>query len=157
METANTNPYRAPESDVGALELGVGITNFERFSAWGVFALSIITLGIYPIYWLYSRSNTLNSFHSNKISPVLLMAFVALVFASFVIGIINPQEGVMLVLGGVVNLAYTIAYLMVLFSVRNRLNELVNDGISPIITFFGSAIYLQYSINKCIDQQKTLV
>lgn len=152
MNDENTNPYRAPESDVSLVDPDAGIKNFERFSAWGVFGLSLITLGIYPIYWLYTRSKTLNSFHSNKISPILLSLFIVFVIASFFSGLFEPTEETIIISLAVINVIYTILYLMVLFKLRNRLNELVIDNINPVITFFGSAIYLQYALNKCLDR-----
>lgn len=150
-DTAN-NPYRAPESDVNTLDSGDDINNFSRFSAWGVLGLSIITLGIYPIYWMYTRSRTLNAFHENRISPAVLSLFMLFVVASFAIGFIGPQGDVAAILSLIINLGYTVLYLMVLFGLRNRLKGMVDDNINPIITFFGSAIYLQYVINKGIDQ-----
>ena len=153
MNAVNGNPYRTPESDIGSVELGQGVNNFERFSAWAVFGLSIVTLGIYPLYWLYTRSQTLNSFHHNKVSPTLLGVFVVLIVASFLTSLLDTGEGTMVMVGAVVNLAYTIVYLMVLFTLRNRLSEIVMDDVSGVVTFFGSAIYLQYEINKCIDRQ----
>lgn len=157
MNSVNGNPYSAPESDVSTVELATGIDNFDRFSAWAVFGLSVITFGIYPIYWMYTRSQTLNSFHDKKISPLLLTTFLLLVITSFITGLFPQTEGVVLMLAGIVNLLYLVVYLVVLFGLRNRLNEIVMDEISPVITFFGSAIYLQYAINKCIDQQASQI
>lgn len=149
-----SNPYRTPESDVSLVDPDSGIKNFERFSAWAVFGLTIITLGIYPIYWMYTRSQTLNTFYHDKISPVLLTAFVIFVIVSFFSGMFEPTEMSLVGALAIVNVVYTVLYLTVLFKLRNRLNDLVEDNINPVITFFGSAIYLQYAVNKSIDKSE---
>ncbi len=154
MNDDSNNPYRAPASDVSLVSPEYGIKNFERFSAWAVFGLSIITLGIYPIYWMYTRSQTLNLFYPDKISPVLLTSFLIFVFLSFFSGIVEPTEVSLIAILTLFNVIYTILYLTVLFKLRNRLNDLVVDNINPVITFFGSAIYLQYAVNKGLDQSE---
>ena len=54
-----------------------------------------------------------------------------------------------------------ILFLIVLFSIHNRLQVIINDDIGPIgtqlsgvMTFFFSVIYLQYKINEAIDSSK---
>ena len=154
MNEENSNPYRTPESDVDVVDLDNRIKNFERFSAWWVFGLTIITLGIYPIYWLYTRSNTVNSLRKKKISSVLLVSLVVFTIGSFISEVFEPTggEGLLMAIYAAVNIIYVVLYLIVLFKLRNRLNEIVKDNINPILTFFLSAIYLQYAVNRCLDK-----
>lgn len=154
--TTETSPYTTPDSDLYAVEGSHKITNFKRFSAWGVFGLGIITFGMYPIYWLYTRSKTLNSFSENGISAVLLNILILFVVVSFSSGVLSgfmPENSIIAAANGILTLPYMILYLVVLYKLRNRLNDITESKIGPIITFFGSSIYLQYKINEEIDNQ----
>ncbi len=147
------NIYQSPSSDLDVSE-GGDIANFKRFSAWGVFGLSVITLGIYPAYWLYSRSKVLNSFHENGISFVLLNAFLLFVFLSFSIGILSgviPENTILAAVNGIISIPYFVIYLVILFKFRGRIKDISGGQVGPVLTFFGSAIYLQYKINAFID------
>ncbi len=149
-----SNVYQTPEADLNHQDSADGVLNFERFSAWGVFGLMIITLSYYGIYWLYKRSEVLNSFHSNKMSKSILVSFVLLVVFQILSGIgvsIVPDILALTILDGLINLAYIVLYLVVLFGFRKRLMELTGDKVNPVLTFFGSVIYLQYKINKSTD------
>lgn len=154
MQETTAEVYQTPESDLSEnLNLGA-MGNFNRFTAWGVFGLAFITLGIYPAYWLYSRSKIMNKFHDNKISSGLINFFVAMIFVSFPMSFMAEfySDNLTLVgLNGVVSIVYMVAYLIVLYSLRNRLMEVTGLKVGPVLTFFGNAIYLQYKINEAID------
>ena len=155
MTDSQKNIYQTPSSDLDNSIKG-GVSKFKRFSAWGVFGLSLITLGIYPLYWLYSRSKVLNSFHDNVISKVLLNIFILVAILSFSTGYLSssmPTNTVFAIADGVLILPYLILYLTVLFKFRNRLREITGDVVGPVLTFFFSAIYLQYKINESIDSE----
>ena len=156
MAENQENIYQAPMSDLSVTE-GGGVSNFKRFSAWGVFGLSIITLGIYPAYWLYNRAKVLNSFHENRMSIVLLNSFIITVIASFSMGFISgaiPDNTVLAIANSVISIAYIVIYLVVLYKLRSRLRDVIGCEIGPVLTFFASAIYLQYKINESIDAQE---
>lgn len=156
MEDTSRNPYQAPASDVTIAASAESIAHFKRFSAWAVFALSLITLGIYPLYWLYSRSKTLNGFHTRKIDGGLIMgavvAFVVLVLAEV---LIEPyaQSVLLARIDLLSNIAYLALYIILLFTFRNRLLDLTGSRLSPILTFLFGCIYLQYKINGAIDER----
>ncbi|WP_193162454.1 DUF4234 domain-containing protein [Microbulbifer hainanensis] len=132
------------------------MSEFSRFSAWGVFGLSLITLGIYPIYWLYTRANIINQHHENKISMVWLNLLVISFIIAFFGGFLGQSAAVATLLLAT-NIVYMVSYLASLFKVRNRLQDMMNErfgakySVGPVLTFFFSAIYLQYKINQCID------
>ncbi len=150
------NPYAAPDSDLSTPADGEGIGSFERFSAWAVFGLSLITFGIYPIYWMYTRAKVINLHHEDRISMVWLNLLVISTILSFASGFLGESE-LALGIAGVLNLVYLVAYLASLFKIRNRLQDMMHKSfgqkfaLGPVMTFFFSAIYLQYKINECID------
>lgn len=149
------NVYQAPESTLLNSNGDNDITQMKRFSAWGVFGLSVITLGIYPIYWLYNRAESINQFHSNQISKNLINSFLVVALSSFAIGLIPffaPENAMFAGLSTLTNIAYMVLYLVLLFTIRNRLNDIIGTKINGILTFFLNAIYLQYRINKAIDE-----
>lgn len=157
MTEETTNIYKAPESDLSVNSSSDGVQNFSRFTAWGVFGLSIITFGIYPIYWLYSRAQVLNGFHERKIANGLLISLLAVVIGSFLIGFVQEaieEFGIVDYLAIIINLLYMILYLVVLFGFRNRLSTILDTNLNAFYTLFGNVIYLQYKINQAIDNQQ---
>jgi len=156
MAEAENNPYRTPEAPLKQAVDKESILLFKRFTAWGVFGLTIVTIGIYPVYWMYSRATVINSFHENKISPVFLYTLVVAVILSTATLFFGPGD-TEVIIGGVITIVYFVVYLIVLFKIRNRLQVIVNQtsdktyNLSIILTFFFYVIYLQYKINECID------
>ena len=152
MAEDSENPYRAPDQ-LTKTGKGSSILAFNRFSAWGVFGLTIITLGIYPIYWMYTRATIVNSLHGKKISSALLNSLVVVTILSFLSNF-NSESGMALVVG----IVYLVIYLMVLFKIRNRLQDILTGSskteqvLGTGFTFFFFTIYLQYKINQCIDE-----
>lgn len=150
-----SNIYQTPEADLNKGNESEGAINFERFSAWGVFGLMVITGSYYGIYWLYNRSEILNAFHPRKMPMGLLVAFVLLAIFSIVFGILTStsvNSPTIEMLDIAANLGYLIIYLIVLFGFRSRLIQVTGDRVNPFLTFFGSVIYFQYKLNKAIDR-----
>ena len=153
MESAGSNPYKAPESDVLNRNLECKVSNFKRFSAWGVFGLGFITLGIYYVYWIYTRTQVINEFHTRKIATGPAIGLVIVVIISFLFGIYSgATEQTNALFEGVINIAYFVLYLVAVFAIRGCLIEIADRKISGVLTFFFSAIYLQYKINEAIDE-----
>lgn len=158
-ELENADPYSAPLSLL-AQEDGNPLDDFKRFSAWGVFGLLVVTVGIYYVYWLYTRSQVLAQYKELEISPILInvvLAAYAGIFAfSFYLGM-NPGDARLISVVNILQAVMTIANLIWLFTFRSRLNKLSGlkrgDGgwAGPILTFFFHVIYLQYKINKIKD------
>lgn len=155
MEDNSSDFYKAPASNLYDSSRTEDVRMFKRFTAWGVFGLMIITLGIYSYYWLYTRSKTLNTFYPHKISPNLLLAFVFFAVVTFFSGFLeefsNDKE-LMVTIGNIVSIINMITQLVVLFSLRNRLKEMTGERVYAMLTLFGGVIYLQYKINTSIDQ-----
>ncbi|MBV1921384.1 MAG: DUF4234 domain-containing protein [Pseudomonadales bacterium] len=160
METESGNIYEAPESQVLNENDANGINNFDRFTAWGVFGLTIITFGLYPLYWLYSRANTINTFHSTKISSTTINAFLVLIALSTGASIaveFYPDNEILGLFNLSFSLTYFVSYIVMLFTFKNRLSEIAGKSINPALTFFGTAIYLQYKINQTIDEKSSSI
>lgn len=154
------NPYLSPSTNlVETTKKGIG--NFERFSAWGVFGLVVVTFGIYYMYWFFSRSNKLNEFYPHKISPIFIWGsvityLVYLVF-SFLVDQLADQPA-LLIAGVVVSFLYFVLDICWVFAFRNRVLEMARDDgvldfkVGPIMTFFFQALYFQYKINEYQDK-----
>jgi hypothetical protein len=157
MNELTDSPYKTPESHLAQSISNKNVQNLGRFTAWGVFGLTVITLGIYPIYWMYSRAKIINSIHEEKISSAVLILFVVVEILWYS-SVFFSVSGAVIQVGGVIAVVNSVLYLIVLFTIRNRLRDIVNRSgtkqykVGIVLTFFFSVIYLQYKINKCIDE-----
>lgn len=155
------NAFEAPQANLHDTSLEKPILQLERFSAWGVFGLSIITFGIYFVYWLYTRTPKANELsQENKLSMNILYAYLALYVASFVTSFTATDDNTTLVMiNFVLSMVNFILYILVVFGLRKVLSEVINKGsteeikLGGVLTFFFSVIYFQYKINEAIDAQ----
>jgi len=160
MESDMTNPYKAPESSVEKLSSGELAGVLPRFSAWGVFGLSIITLGIYGIYWLYTRTQKLNAVLDKPINSVFTTITLVLYSLSLITNFVPKDDPVVAGVLSLLGLAGGIMMIVWVFMIRRRIHEYVGipsghpQQLGPILTFFFSTIYLQYKINQIIDIEK---
>ena len=155
MQSVSNEIYRAPEADLAVNLNARAVLNYQRFTAWGVVGLTMITFGIYPIYWLISRANVTNTFHPNKISIVAVNTFLASAIGVFMLAVFSgffPDNQALGLANVLVSLINFICYFAVLFLLRNRLQEITGLKIGPFLTFFLNVIYLQYKINQSIDE-----
>ncbi|RZD23386.1 DUF4234 domain-containing protein [Pseudoalteromonas sp. MEBiC 03485] len=158
MSEESANIYATPEAELTQQNNGGNkpILNFDRFSAWGVFFLSLITLGIYSIYWLVSRTNKANMLAKHKVNQNLVYGYIVLYVINFALAFTAIPE----VISSIFSIITFIVGLVFIFSLRTSLQELINEGsnepvhLSGILTFFFYAIYFQYKINEAIDNQK---
>ena len=155
--------YKTPDSDLNTFS--GDIDSFERFSAWGVFGLSVITFGVYVMYWFLSRTKVLNGFYQNKIPDgVVYGALIS--YVVYFVGSLVPQSfytnDLFVSLFAVISLVYLILYLVWVFKFRSRLLEIAQGNghpefrINPALTFFFQSLYLQYKINQYIDNYKSI-
>ncbi len=157
MSDAVSNPYTAPTANLNAPLNNGKLKQLPRFSAWWVFLLNIVTLGIYPLWWLYSRASTLNQIQSRPIALELIYVLVVVLLGSFALGFVAGFSGEeYAVIENSLSIAYWVLYLITAFTIRNRLHDVfIEEGhhvrTGPILTFFFSSIYLQYKINEAID------
>ncbi|HWV15758.1 MAG TPA: DUF4234 domain-containing protein [Cellvibrio sp.] len=158
------NIYSAPQSDVTAvLDTSNEIEIFPRISAWMVFFLMIPTLGLYYYYWLYSRTKLVNSLPNRSLSTTIPTIMFSLAILSLPISIlqnVNKELVILAVVSGIISLVNLVFILITLFSFRGALQHILqssgasDSNLSGIKTFFFGAIFLQYRINKAIDEKK---
>ncbi len=158
MSEESANIYEAPEAELTQQNTSGNrpILNFDRFSAWGVFFLCLFTFGIYAVYWLVSRTNQANTLAKHKVSQNLVYGYVALYAINIGLAFTSIPEG----LSALVSLASFVVGIVLVFSLRRSIKELINEGsnepvhLGGILTFFFNVIYFQYKINEAIDNQK---
>ena len=169
---ATQNPYAAPIADLAIAPDASDIQVFERFSAWAVFGLMVVTIWFYGYYWLYTRAKTLNTVVEDKISDSFIsitiwgsvtMSAIGLVFPSLIIigfefGATSPMFELVRSLLGFV---FAIMAIVLAFKMKSRLNIVTGSEqgdktfCGSVGTFFLSAIYLQHKINRSIDLAET--
>jgi hypothetical protein len=157
MSNSEENIFAAPEAELTNKTMqNKPVLQFQRISAWFVFFIGLITLGIYNVYWLYSRTLIANNLtKENKVNINLLYSYVSL----FSIGIVASIADIGS-LSFIVQIINLVVYIFLVFSIRRALIEIINAGseththLNGILTFLFSSIYFQYKINEAIDKQK---
>jgi hypothetical protein len=157
------DPYQPPAVDVTPPDVRSedSIQVFEKFSTWYVFGLSFITLGLYPVYWMISRSRRLNRLkHIEPVSETYMqITAVAWVLSYAVdIGEFYLMENLNYMLfSKVYSVVTAIMFLVWEFMFRNRLNTFLERSsektsrLGPLLTFFLGVIYLSYKVNQNLE------
>lgn len=164
---SDNNPYTAPDADLAVESTGSAVDKvkqFPRFTTWAVVGLTLITMGIYAFYWLYSRSKMLNrQIPENKIPAWViigsLVTYVLYMIAAYVPLFLGDPEIMMAAAGisGILGIAYFVLFIVWIYSFRNRLNILSGSSkgdmfwLGGILTFFINVYYFQYKINQMHD------
>ena len=157
------NAFEAPKANLSETNTTKPILEMERFSAWGVFFLSVVTFGIYFLYWLITRAQKINTLSTGeKANLTMLYAYAGLYVISTAISFIaNPEDTTMAIVSGGISLINLVIYIIGIFSVRRAIRDVINAGgqenvhLGGVLTFFFSAIYFQYKINEAIDNQSS--
>jgi len=156
--------YDAPESEVTFRHYGE-INLFQRFSTWYTIILIILTLGLYVLYWMHTRTKVLNKIVRDQISSVFTCITAFLFVASYVVGMVEIVFDEFSMFQDMkqyftylptLEIISNIIFLVWVFKFRNRLQETFSSAdidIGIIPTFFFQIIYLQYKINRLIDQK----
>lgn len=159
-KAALNNPYSTPVSDIVSNVDDSSINVFKRFSAWFVFLLNLVTLGIYSYVWFYLRSRTINTDTDLKISEVLIYIICGVYVVSTGLEILALLiELPLMILQYNIISVYLTALLQIFgfFALRSCLLDLLRTEktiglkVSGFMTFFFGAIYLQYKINEALD------
>lgn len=170
------NPYATPEANVIQQTGQGGWQHFTRFSAWGYFGLSIITLGIYTVYWFYTRRKEFEQavpeqvVSANLLNITVLIYLISLVL-SFAGAFLTGSTGVAGFNSGDVFMASTVIetiasitaavlFIFIAFKYRSCLQSLQAGNsdyrVGPVLTFFLQGLYLQYKINELIDSHQVV-
>lgn len=150
------NVYSAPRSDILFKE-DIYLP-FERVSVWSVFFLSLITLSLYLPYWLYTRTEQLNSTIEDEIPNgftilALIVYVLSLVFA--IPEAIYEDNTQIVLISSLLNLALVIMMVAWVFMFRSKIPGSVfqkNRILDFFLTLFLQIFYLQYEINVYIDE-----
>jgi len=168
MKPSDTDPYSTPTAvlkNETALNDPTQIMQaFPRFSAWAVFGLAIITMGLYYVWWLYSRTKIINQVHYHKIPPSLIYIVFILLAANIGISILSelePSNMNYTMASNITSIFYSISSIYWVFAVRNRIHQMTKADVlsgcylGGIMTFIFQVLYIQYKINEYIDRQST--
>ncbi len=150
-----TDPYATPDAQV-IESSSASIEGLPRFSTWAVFFLSMLTLGIYSLYWLYTRVGALNSSIENKVPMALVHGYVGLTILSWVFQLAilsDPEMAQLAIANSVVQIVSLVCFYMVIFKMRNRICDdlLQTERWGGFMTFFFNVLYLNYKINEAHD------
>jgi len=133
------------------------IKNMKSVNIFLMIFLSVITFGIYPVYWFYNKSKEVNGLYPiRKISNKFLNFFLFFFIIDPGINIIDYLQRA-LINETVIKLSSNIIGFMLLFWVffiRNRMNAIIGAKPSDqqwfkgVLTFFFNLFYIQHKINK---------
>jgi len=153
-DDASFNPYAPPAADeapgIGDYD-GPSLAS-QRFSTLALFAIAVVTLGLYMPVWLFFRRKFLDSLDCDTKIGIFLPVTVAglLVAVAAMAGLKVDEKMVQ-----VVQIASGITSIIAVFRVRRILRLAVRLNVSGLATFFFGALYLQYKINLAADQHAT--
>ena len=166
QQIPRTDPYKTPSANLFEIKEGINaLAEFKKVSTWTVFFLSLVTCGVYNLFWLYSRTNTLNRLASVKpisngfIISTIIFWCLSILF-SIGNGIMSNAADVNVVysiLSGGVSVVATILPIVWCFKFRNRLNAFLTNHVGggkllgPVLTFFFQTLYLSYKLNENIE------
>ena len=151
-----SNPYAVSEADPSIENENRAVSSFKRKSVLLVILLSIVTFGVYPFYWVVTRTKILNQLIPEKAIPsgftlTVTIAYIVLFAGGFIAGF-TGNEGLVQTLN-LLNLPIYILLVVWFFKFANRLESVSKSPYSGVGVFFLSAFYLQHKINKLIDAE----
>lgn len=161
MKPTDSDPYTSPSA---GLETGVtdnkNMQKLPRISTWHVFALNILTLGLYYPYWLYTRSMIINQVHTNKIPSNLINTVLAILIINLLFSLVSGQQTAPdeeKAASSLLSLLYIVSSWYWAFTIRNRIHQMTHAvkhsgyWLNGILTLLFPLLYLQYKINEYID------
>ena len=131
---------------------------------WAVLLiLEVVTRQLFNLIWALVQANWARKLIKNNKPLVLVAMYPAGIIAGIVAGVVGAEgnsdavtiAASLCVIGGL------IAYLIGIFSIRSAMEEYYNSteniglSLSGVMTFFFSAVYLQYHINRIARWKKT--
>lgn len=132
-----------------------------RVSVWAVLVLSIISLGLYYTYWLFTRTQIINRVTDRPISMILVHSVLGLLMLNLIVSFVsgyNPENEQYRQLAGIIGLSYSLLNLFWVFTLRQRLHKMTQAGerslfwINGLWTFLFQVLYLQFKINEYIEE-----
>lgn len=151
-------------------------TNLKRNPTILYIIFSIITLGIYQFFWVFSRKKSLNQISESKINDALVIIYVITFCLALVLGLyaellITYGNLIEIIQGAQYRNYSSICYLVsiifviiIAFSMKNILKEFsdkneISIKYNGFFTFIFNILYINYKINENIDYiaQKSIV
>ena len=155
-----SEPESSPHSDHKPHQSNP-MQRLPRFSAWGVFGLSIISLGLYYTYWLFTRTQIINQVQGQQIPMGLPHTVIGLLMVNLIFSLMsgaNPDNADYQQLASISGLCFNLGNLFWVFTIRQRIHRMTKAGeqslfwLNGIFTFLFQVLYLQYKINEYIDE-----
>ena len=119
---------------------------------------TVITLTIYPLFWVFSRKKILNQLTESKINESLPSFFVITsILSAFLQGYGETQlDQSAITVGGLLQLISVVLMVVIAFQMKKVLEEFsVNNEMkisyNGFLTFLLSFIYINYKLNENID------
>ena len=135
-------------------------TNFWKRNPTILFIIfSVITLGIYIFYWVFSRKNSLNLISETKLNnAVVIIYFISAIgsyLGSYLGGFIS-QDSYLIVFSNLLGFVSFISGVVISFKMKDILKEFsdnneMNISYNRFLTFFLNIMYINYKINENID------
>ena len=131
---------------------------------WAVLLiLEIVTRQLFNLIWALVQANWARKLIKNNKPLVLVAMYPAGIIAGITAEVVGADgnSDFVLVAAGLCILGGLIAYLIGIFSIRSAMEEYYNSteniglSLSGVMTFFFSAVYLQYHINRIARWKKT--
>jgi hypothetical protein len=131
---------------------------------WAVLLiLEIVTRQLFNLIWALVQANWARKLIKNNKPLVLVAMYPAGIIAGIAAGVIGAggNSDATAVAAGLCVIGGVIAYIIGIFSIRSAMEEYYNSieniglSLSGVMTFFFSAVYLQYHINRIARWKKT--
>jgi hypothetical protein len=131
---------------------------------WGVlFLLEVVTRQLFNLIWALVQANWARKLINNNKPLVLVAMYPAGIIAGIAAEVVagGSNSGAVAIAAGLCIIGGVIAYIIGIFSIRSAMEEYYNSteniglSLSGVMTFFFSAVYLQYHINRIARWKKT--
>ncbi|HEY2360178.1 MAG TPA: DUF4339 domain-containing protein [Candidatus Angelobacter sp.] len=131
---------------------------------WAVLLiLEIVTRQLFNLIWALVQANWARKLIKNNKPLVLVAMYPAGIIAGIAAGVVGAggDSDATAVAAGLCVIGGVIAYIIGIFSIRSAMEEYYNSteniglSLSGVMTFFFSAVYLQYHINRIARWKKT--
>lgn len=161
MQPPQPDPSSNNSTTPAADSQGHALQALPRVSVWTVLVLSIISLGLYYTYWLFTRTQIINRVADKPISMILVHSVLGLLMLNLIVSFVsgyNPDNEQYRQLTGIIGLSYSLLNLFWVFTVRQRLHKMTQAGerslfwINGLWTFLFQVLYLQFKINEYIEE-----
>lgn len=142
----------------------------EKTSVFLLILYYILTLGIYSGIWYIKKAKELNSLKTQKkiksSQPIILTVLISLVTLSFLINYILLDAILKIGPNGILDLVMVLSFLISIYyfiKIAFRTREIINQAlfnkhidkeISKFFTLIYNYFYLQYEINRIIEDKE---